>query len=69
MYTFDEWGNSVLHIRTGKEGKKMLEEAGFKSTMSDEEYRKHMESHYRLQKEKNDRFLNEWYKLWKSISN
>jgi hypothetical protein len=49
MYTFDEWGNSVLHIRTGKEGMKLLEKSGIKNTMTKEEYKKHMDSHYKLQ--------------------
>ena len=54
MYTIDEWGRIVLHIQTGREGYKLLQEAGLTDNLSPEEYKKHMESHYRLQKERHD---------------
>ena len=60
MYTYDEWGNSVLHIQTGTAGIKLLQGAGFKNTMTKEEYSRHMKSHYKLQKESSER-------LWKSL--
>lgn len=61
MYTHDEWGNTVFHIQTGREGMKILKEAEIKNTMTDEEYKRHMESHNKLQKESSER-------LWKSLT-
>lgn len=52
MYTTDEWGNTVLHIMTGKAGMEIMKEVGFSNTMTPEEYKKHMDSHYKLQKKK-----------------
>lgn len=56
MYTYDEWGNSVLHIQTGREGMKLLKEAGLRNTMTDEEYKKHMDSYRRIKEKENKQF-------------
>lgn len=57
MYTTDEWGNSVFHIMTGQKGMELLKERGFTNTMSREEYKKHMESHYKLQEQRSEILL------------
>ena len=65
MYTYDEWGNYIFHIQTGREGMKLLEERGLKSC-SREEYDKHMASYRRIKEKENKRF-NEWlehFKKW-----
>lgn len=60
MFTYDEWGNYVYHIITGKKGLQILKEAGFTNSMTPEEYEKHMNSYRRIQKQRSD-------ELWKSI--
>ena len=64
MYTYDEWGNSMLHIQTGIEGMKMFQEMGFKNP-SKEEYEKHMASYRRL-KAKHDKQI--WDTLRKAFN-
>jgi hypothetical protein len=59
MYTYDEWGNWVLHIQTGREGAKMLKEMGLIGKMSKEQYEKHMASYRQLQTERNEH-LQKW---------
>jgi len=63
MYTYDEWGNSVLHIHTGKKGMEMLKEAGIYNTMTAEEYKKHIDSHYKIQKTNSERLMNSLLKM------
>lgn len=58
MYTYDEWGNSMLHIQTGREGMKMFKEMGYKNPPK-KEYEKHMTSYRKIQEEKNKVFQ-EW---------
>jgi len=55
MYTYDEWGNSVLHLQTGAAGIKMFEEMGIKS-MPRDEYEKHMESYKKLKQKEDEVF-------------
>lgn len=57
MFTYDEWGNYIFHIQTGRGGAKLLEEMGIKNP-SKEEYDKHMTS-YRKIKKKQDEWLDE----------
>ena len=67
MFTYDEWGNTMFHMQTGREGIKMFQEMGHKNP-SKEDYDKHMASWRKIQEEKNkvfqewlDKFL-EWCK-------
>lgn len=54
MITYDEWGNTMFHIQTGREGLKMFEEMGFKNPPK-EEYEKHMNSYRKIRKEEDKR--------------
>lgn len=54
MYTYDEWGNIMFHIQTGREGLKMFEEMGIKNP-SKEEYEKHMNSYRKIREEQDKR--------------
>lgn len=65
MYTYDEWGNYVFHITTGRKGMELLTQAGLKNTITDEEYSKHMTSYRKLKQEENERFMKEFEKLFK----
>ena len=51
MFTYDEWGNTMLHIQTGKSGIEMFEKMGFKNPPK-EEYDKHMASYRKLREER-----------------
>jgi len=55
MYTYDEWGNTMFHIQTGRLGIKMFKEMGYKNPPK-EEYDKHMASYKKIQEEKNKKF-------------
>lgn len=63
MYTYDELGNIVLHIQTGREGIKILEKLGITNTMTKEEYEKHMESYRKIQQERTEAVINQLNKL------
>lgn len=63
MFTYDEWGNTMFHIQTGRSGIKMFEEMGYKNTPK-EEYDKHMNS-YRKLKAKRDEQI--WEALRKAF--
>jgi len=65
MYTTDEWGNTVFHILTGKEGIKMFKEAGITNTMSKEEYKKHIDSHNKIQAKRNKEMWEQLEKIFK----
>ena len=54
MYTYDEWGNTMFHIQTGREGLKMFKDMGFKN-LSKEEYEKHMNSYKKIKEKENER--------------
>lgn len=58
MYTYDEWGNTMLHIQTGREGIKIFEEMGIKNP-SKEEYEKHMASWRKIEAERSEQIW-EW---------
>lgn len=54
MYTYDEWGNIVFHIQTGRAGIEMFKEMGIENTITPEEYKKHMDSYRRIQQKRLD---------------
>ena len=64
MYTYDEWGNTMLHIQTGREGLKMFKEMGFENS-SKEEYEKHMNSYRKIREEQDKRI---WDALRKALN-
>ena len=64
MYTYDEWGNTMLHIQTGREGLKMFKEMGFENP-SKEEYEKHMNSYRKIREEQDKRI---WDALRKALN-
>lgn len=64
MYTCDEWGNTMLHIQTGREGIKMFQEMEYKNP-SKEEYEKHMASWRKLKKERDEQI---WEALRKAFN-
>jgi hypothetical protein len=55
MFTYDEWGNSVWHIQTGREGIELFKNIGIKN-IPKEEYEKHMNSYRKLKEKENIRF-------------
>jgi hypothetical protein len=73
MITYDEWGNYMFHIQTGKEGMELFKQMGFKNPPK-EEYEKHMDSHRKIMKQRNeelqielDKFL-EWCKTKQELN-
>lgn len=65
MYTYDEWGNTVLHIQTGRRGMEILKEAGFSNSMTKEQYEKHMASYRRIQERRDKEIQKELDKILK----
>ena len=68
MFTHDEWGNTVFHIYTGRIGMTLLEKEGIKNTMTREEYKRHMDSHNRIQREKSEKLLEALKEVFKKIN-
>lgn len=64
MFTYDEWGNTMLHITTGEEGMKMFEKEGFKNP-SKEEYDKHMNSYRKIKAKQSEQI---WEALRKAFN-
>ena len=66
MYTTDEWGNTVFHMQTGASGMKIFKDAGLlENQMSNEEMKKHMDSHFKIQRERTREFVTQFEKLFK----
>lgn len=68
MFTYDEWGNTIFHIQTGREGIKMFKEMGI-SNPSKEEYEKHMASYRKIKEKENQKlqeFLDKFLKYCKN---
>jgi hypothetical protein len=68
MWTTDEWGRTIYHMQTGREGYKMLTEMGIKPRggLSEEEYEKHMESWRKIYKARQDKM---WEQLMEFFNN
>lgn len=64
MFTYDEWGNIMLHIQTGEEGIKMFEKWGYKNPPK-KEYDKHMFSWRKLRAEQDEQI---WEALRKAFN-
>jgi hypothetical protein len=63
MFTYDEWGKCVFHIQTGREGMKVLQDAGFVN-MPKDEYEKHMTSHRKIQAERDEQVWSQLRKMF-----
>ena len=55
MYTYDEWGNIMFHIQTGREGIEAFRKMGIKNP-SKEAYEKHMNSYRKIREEQDKKF-------------